>query len=58
MKKLGKKNQEVIETIEAYSCACSGKMNCWDFCPSGENVQYASLNNYYFNVAYKGVKKQ
>ena len=44
MRKLGKKNHEMTETIEAYcSCACSGCTNCTCSCagPGGQAVTNA-----------------
>ena len=32
MKKLGKKNYEIIETVEAYAEQCYGVENCYNKC--------------------------
>jgi len=52
MRKLGKKNHEMIETIEAYcSCTCGACSNCGCSCTSqaiynviGSSASSASLN--------------
>ncbi|NFG63091.1 CLI_3235 family bacteriocin precursor [Clostridium sp. CMCC3677] len=51
MKKLGKKNCEVIETVEAYEDICYALENCYDKCTGAARK---SLNNRLFNAAHKG----
>lgn len=51
MKKLGKKNHEIIETVEAYEDICYGIENCYDKCTG---TARKTLNDKLFNVAHKG----
>lgn len=51
MKKLGKKNYEIIETVEAYAEQCYGVENCYNKCSGSARK---SLNDKLFNAVYEG----
>ena len=44
-KKLGKKVSFLEETIESYSCSCTGKCNCYCACLCSPGVMYIFLEN-------------
>ncbi|GEP64323.1 hypothetical protein CBE01nite_20910 [Clostridium beijerinckii] len=52
MRKLGKKNYEIIETVEAYEDDCYAQQDCYKSCK--DRVARKSLNDKLFNEAHYG----
>lgn len=52
MKKLGKKNYEVIETVEAYYDPCTGQWTCYCNPDPNRGMAYDIVNDDTYSRAY------